>query len=289
MKKIVILFIAFYTTQYLVSQNNYPHIKEITTNHSIFSASLGDETTTFYLKKIQFAPLSTGSYSVKGWMGITSSNKKKNIVGVYVGNKLTLYYFKDKVQEKAVLNFKTKGTPRERIKKAQRIESFIFKIVFRRTEKGIVGSYETSGKKEQMLLLSGNIATYKEQRILQLNSKEGIDLLQLSRFYRNVEIKASNNNKILLSYTAQSTYYTSGRCAAGEEKGYSLLTFNKDGLIENVRSVNIEGCLIDISTTKEEQESDFITHYYVTNYTNNTAKKVSVNLKTVSLTIQDLQ
>jgi len=68
MKKYCIFFIVFCTIQNIFSQNEYPLIETTSTNHTLFKASLGKEAATFYLKKIKFAPLSTGVYSVEGWV-----------------------------------------------------------------------------------------------------------------------------------------------------------------------------------------------------------------------------
>ena len=288
MKNLYFLFFVFFTTQNICSQDNYPQVKNITTNQLILSASLEEKITTFYLKKINLAPLSKATYSVKGWLTSTSSKFKKPIVGVYDGNSLTLYFFKEEKQRDSILYFKNKGEPRERIQKAKEAKNFVSKIVFQRTHKGISGTYESNHIKKEIHLLSGDISVYKEQNILEINSKNAVDLLQLSKFYKNLKVEASNKKSILLTYIAPSTSYSYGRCAAGEEKGFLLLNFDKDNLLKNTKNVITESCLLDITTNKVKQETAFITHYFLTDYNNNTNKRVRVNLKTASITIQNL-
>jgi len=288
MKKYCIFFIVFCTIQNIFSQNEYPLIETTSTNHTLFKASLGKEAATFYLKKIKFAPLSTGVYSVEGWVKKTSLEKKKTVVGVYDGNSLILYHFKEVEKRKAILNFISEGNSRSGIQAAKEATDFIFKIVFRRTDKGVIGSYKSTGKKQKMHLTLGTLAAYKEQRILQLNSKNSIDLLQLSRYYKDAEIIASNNQKVLLSYIAPSTLYSNGRCAAGEEKGFLTLTFDKYGLLKNTENVVIESCLIGITTNKEEKETALITHYFISNDNTDTHKKVSINLKNSGIRTTEL-
>ena len=288
MKNLYFVFFVFFTTQNSCSQDKYPQVKNLTTNQLTFNASLEKKRTTFYLKKINLAPLSKATYSVKGWMTTTLSEGKKPIVGLYDGNSLTLYYFKKEKQRDSILHFKNKGGPRERIQKAKEAKNFVTKIVFQRTQKGISGSYESNHLKKEIHLISGDISVFKEQNILEINSKNALDLLQLSRFYKNLKIEASNKKNILLTYIAPSTSYSYGRCAAGEEKGYLLLNLNKDNLIKSTKNVITDSCLLGITTNKIKKETKYITNYFLTNYNNNTDKKVSVNLKTVSITIQDL-
>ncbi len=289
MKKYIVFLVLSVCCIQTNAQITTPTLTPVATDQSIFSAHKGSDILTFYLKREQYAPLSTGVYSVKGTMNDSATNRKKSVVGMYDGASLTLYEVQSPELETKLLSFDFKGTPRDRIEALKNYPSFVSKLIFMRTDKGIEGSFTTSNTVSPLYMHLGSIAIAKEQQILKLNTKNSIDLLQLSRFYKDVEIFAFNKNNILLLFSAPSTQFSNGRCAAGEETGISWLRFSTTGSLEDVQMVVMESCLIDITTDDAQKEGEDIIHYTIVNYNNTTKKKVTVNLKEVSLTIVPLK
>ncbi len=264
----ILIFSLFLNLCY--SQKEKAEVIKIRTLEKIFSATINQKySTTIYLKLSNYSDEHSGIYSVKGWYYYDNIKTKIPLVGIFDGD-LTLFNLKSKVEENKILNFKTdeQGNLWDKIEALKKTQDFEEKFEFSLIDNKIDGKWYKGTNKLDVQMIDENINIYKEYEFLQINNGnefESINLYDLNLYVTNFDLisysKTASQISVLLNYEYMSRPYIMGMCGAGQEFGYVVLTYDLEYNLIETEIIEVESCLNQITSEKDEKNENKITIY----------------------------
>lgn len=120
------------------------------------------------------------------------------------------------------------------------------------------------------------------QKVLMVNKSYGIELDTYGTIDTEYQVLSGNNNSVLLSFEQASKYENKGRCASGTEKGILYFKVNSNGQLTSTKRYYLESCWLSIETVNVVKTNCCAT-YYISDFVNDTSKKIMVDFKNVSV------
>ena len=250
MKQVLFLFFAFMQLNLLAQGGSAYSIKKITTQEKVFTGQINNKyDITIYLKYYSSSGEHQYIYSVKGYYYYNRIKTPIPIVGIYDGD-LTLYVMDDAKKRDEILNFYAEGFSFwDQITKLKNMDGYREKFAIQEGE-----SQWLSGDKVYSVTLNeGDLSVYNESEYLEVQNADEdyhIALRDIGLYEENftlVKYKTVNNEtRVLLKFDFISNPNYNGRCGAGSEVGFIILTFDRRGELKDINRVLIESCMMGI-------------------------------------------
>jgi len=277
MKKLLAIFslLICLTT---VAQNSFPSIDNIEIKDKIIEASIDKYPITIYLQFGNYSNYHVGIYSVKGWYYYNNIKTNIPLVGVYAGNELTLYQFKDEKLSEEVLHFsEMKNNYREELDYYKNLSNYNEKFTLTESKK----QWTNNKKTLDVFTSEKDFRIKKSHEFLKLDNKTSFNLHDLGKwnYNWNFKILSRTNGRFVLSYQHGSSLNAMGMCGAGRESGLVYLEFDNSNTLVSYKIHETENCLNSIATDEVLSTNKDI-RYTVSNYGAKNIYIVIVNLET---------
>lgn len=280
MKPLIIAFFILYSFS-VYSQNEYPRIQKFDVNDKIIKGRIDKYPITIYLSFSDFSYYSALSYSVSGWYYYDKIKTKIPLYGMFYYNDLTLYNISDSIKSEQLLRFDEFVRNRWDEKEYyENLKGFNEKFVFRDSS-----SFWTDGKQNlPVTIYSKDLSIIKSQEFLMLDEDSFFNLHNLGNGIENIEIIASLNHKIIMTFEYSSNPgHIMGRCGAGLEKGFIFIEFTESQKLVEYGIYEYESCFDNISLEERKEISKNIIEYECYDYNNSKAYTLRLDLKEISI------
>lgn len=278
-------FLVLYILTYWPSLGQAKIEKYHTVNKTI-NGSVNDKIDfSIYLSYFTTSPSHMNVYSVKGWFTLGDAPLKVPIVGIYDGG-LTLYSFgEDTLKSDSILNFRSKLAVShwDVVRELKTKTNFLQK--WELTSKG-EDTVRTPNIDLGIKVYTKGLRVVQEKELLTIAKNMSIDLDQIGLCASGYQLEGQGETKsghrVLLSFDYMSAAYTLGRCGAGQEKGFLLLTFDSEWNLLDMQQEYVESCDQSIATIDTDHRADFMLVYKLEG-TDDTATKLIVDKRQVKM------
>lgn len=254
-------------------KNEYVYLERKNKSSHTFRASINKKPITIHLEYVDLAGNMMGVYQyfVKGWYYYNHLKKPIKIIGFYQYGDYTLYHFK---QEKNKVNYE-----KEKYLPLEKHDS----LALKNHVKEIIKFYYNEYSDKPYTYLKGNFYGYKKILPAKMYTNDGnifydYELIKLpnGKIYNTKNIipdyagnkliscfTEKKENRIILEFYHLSNPTGIGPCYADEDRGYRMLTFDKNWKFKKVDSYELYRCqpLLEIKELKTTTKK--IKRYYI--------------------------
>lgn len=275
MKKI--LLTAFLLgSAFIFAQKNkleFIYLERFSVSSNTFKGTIASKPITVHLKFVDLAGSQMGNdeYFVKGWYYYDHIKKPIKLIGFYQFGDYTLYHFKnekDKKNYETVRYYSLEKQDSLALKnKVTEIIKFNFDEYSDKPYTSLKGKYFGNNKilKTKLLTDDGNI--FYDYELIKLPNGKVYNTRKIIPDYPGNILKSctigKSENRILLEFNHLSNPRGRGACYADIDKGYRMLTFDKNWNFKKVESYETYSCELPKESYEINTNNKNIKKYYI--------------------------